>query len=184
MRLKPGIMLLEVIIALSLMALLAAVAVPNFRARFPQQLTNKFVSDLNSLTSVAWQDSIVTGRLHRVVFDFEKRKVDIEIEKKEAVGRSLDEAEAFEPINSGYINYIYYPKHLDIRSFYVAGTDELNGSTNRAWFFITPLGITQEVMINVEDTSKPNLEEPDVFGLVLNPFSAQFKKHETAQEPI
>lgn len=183
MNLKKGIMLLEVIIAISLMALLAAVAVPNIRARFPAQITNKFVSDVSSLTSVAWQSSITTGALHRVIFDFKSRKIFIEKEKKEAVGKGLSEEEAFEPVSSGYLSNIYYPKHLEVKNFYVAGKDELEGNVEQSWFFITPIGITQEVVINFEDSSRPGLDDPDIFGLVLNPFSAQFKKHETAQEP-
>ncbi len=180
---KKGIMLLEVIIAISLMAILVAVAVPNFRARFPEQITNKFFSNLNVLSSVAWQSSITTGRLHRVIFDFTSKKISIEQEKKDATGKGLDEDEAFEPVPSAYMDHIYYPKHLEVKNFYVAGKDELMENAKQSWFFITPLGITQEVVINLEDNSNPNIDEPDAFGLVLNPFSAQFKKYETAQNP-
>lgn len=168
------------------MAVLAAIAVPNFRSRFPSQITEKFISDLNSLSGIAWQNAILTGRLNRVVFNFSSKKIYIESEKKEAVDKGIDENEAFEPVVSVYSNdYIYLPSHLEIVSFFVDGKNEMEGSLkDRSWYFITNVGISQEVIVNIEDKSKPNLEEPDIFGLVLNPFSAQFKKHETIQEPI
>ena len=60
------------------------------------------------------------------------------------------------------MDHIYYPKHLEVKNFYVAGKDELMENAKQSWFFITPLGITQEVVINLEDNSNPNIDEPDV----------------------
>ena len=163
------------------MAILAAIAIPNLKPRQPS--IDKFLSDLNAFSQIAWQDTIVTGALHRVVFNFSTKRISLEKEKAFATGKQLDESQAFEPVVSAYLsNTISYSDSLAIRSFFVAGKNEMEGS-EQAWYFIGQNGISQEVMINIEDQSSANREEPDVYGLVLNPFSAQFKKYETYQEP-
>ena len=57
------------------------------------------------------------------------------------------------------------------------------GTTDNVWFFIIPDGLTQEVTINFVDYDDmlPNGDARQ-FGLVLNPFSAQFKLYDTFKQ--
>ncbi len=53
-----------------------------------------------------------------------------------------------------------------------------------AWFFIAPDGTTQPVVINIKNVSEDQAQaQTPTFGMVLNPFSAQFEYYDTAQQP-
>jgi hypothetical protein len=58
------------------------------------------------------------------------------------------------------------------------------GTINEVWFYIYPDGSTQEVIINVFDTSDTSQAEAGTrFGLVLSPFTGTFSVYDTFQRP-
>jgi hypothetical protein len=55
--------------------------------------------------------------------------------------------------------------------------------TEEMWFYVIPGGMAQDVIINFIDTKDLYNNAPRSVGLVLNPFSAQFKIYDTFQKP-
>ena len=51
------------------------------------------------------------------------------------------------------------------------------------WFYIIPEGMTQDVVLNFIDTNDAYDGHPRQVGLVLNPFTAQFKEYDEFQKP-
>jgi hypothetical protein len=175
-------------VAIAIIAVLAAVAIPNFMRRRPLYERKQFIDHMNALMQVAWQNSVVTHKLHRITFDLSKRLIFIEVEtdKKTPTGAQL-----FVPMNSKYINstYEWNENTFEIKNFYVGRRDELHLTLDergkgKIWFFIVPEGLVQPVILNILDIKdvQPG-EKGTEFSLVLNPFSAQFKEYDTFQKP-
>ena len=181
---KPGFTLIELIIVLAIIGILATIVVPNFRGRSPERRRKEFISRINALVQVAWQDAVATRKLHRVVFDLKKNNMSLETQtnKKAATGDPV-----FESMRTRYLNTVYeWPADtFEFKNFYIGKRDEIQltlkeTGKGKIWFFITPEGLAQDVIMNIVDTKEQKLIE---FSLVLNPFSAQFKEYDTFQKP-
>ena len=87
------------------------------------------------------------------------------------------------------LNQIYYgPKIWEIKNFFIKGRDELSTTTSHAtdtlWFYITPEGVAQEVIINMLDTNDTGANNnPAQASAVLNPFTLQFTLYDEFQQP-
>lgn len=180
---KRGFSLVEVLIVLFLVGIMAAAIVPNFQGRKPRQEREQFIQRLNSLVRYGWQSAIMTHKLHRVYFDIKRSviRVEVESEAKDSKGEA-----SFAPMSNTYVNHnLVIPKQLTIKSFMIEGKEETNRSSklDKVWFFIVPEGLTQEVTINMVDTQDQDAQNrPRRIGLVLNPFSAQFKVYDDFQK--
>jgi hypothetical protein len=54
--------------------------------------------------------------------------------------------------------------------------------TENIWFFVAASGLAQPVTINLVDDNDRSAGRARSIGLVLNPFSAQFKEYDTFQK--
>lgn len=182
---KSGFTLLEILIAITLIGVMAVVVVPNLLRFSPKHEREKFLTALDGITQFAWQTALSTNSLHRVEFDFGKKRISISgaTQKKDAKGQPL-----FEPAKQTYLGTAFtIPSNIDIKQFIIEGYDELSRfsgrKTQESWFYIMPDGMTQAVTINFTD-SKDTLAngKPRSFGLVLNPFTAQFRRYDAFQK--
>lgn len=171
-------------VAIALIAIMATVVIPNLRPRKPAAERKEFIGKLNALMRVAWYNTLITTKSHRLFFDMGKNIVRLEHEtdKKDETGQP-----AYAAAKNGYMaTTIPWPKHLEIKNFYIEGFDEMSRSQDRAratiWFFIVPSGVAQNVIINFLDTQDKVAGKSQQFGLVLNPFTAQFKEYDTFQK--
>lgn len=177
---KQGFSLIEIMVVIMIMGIMAAIVVPNLRQRVPGHKRKAFITELNTLMALGWQDALATQKVHRVFFDIDARVVSLEIEE---IGPS-DHEIAYKPIKQAYRTTSYeWPEEIEIKNFYIDGSDELNQperKTSSLWFYIMPEGLSQNVIINVEDTSQT---QPIRLGLVLNPFTVQLKEYDIFQKP-
>jgi prepilin-type N-terminal cleavage/methylation domain-containing protein len=175
---KQGFTFIELMVVILLLGIVATMIVPNLQQRLPGYKRKAFVSELNTLLSLGWQNALIAQKVIRVFFDLKNRTVKLEVEEP-GPGNTL----VAKPLAQSYRKTSYeWPETLEIRNFFIDGTDEFRSDRDvfTIWFYVVPEGLSQEIIINVLDTSQtPNIR----LGLVLNPFTAQLKEYDTFQKP-
>jgi len=181
---NKGFTLFELLVVIAIIGTLATVIVPTFMRRSPIYERRAVIAKLNALTRLAWQNALIENKIHKVKFNLEEGEVSLEITK----GQYEKGEPTFKPLERTYIDtHFDWPENLEIKQFFLEKTDEIRlrgGRTDLSlWFFVMPDGLAQDVIINFIDT-KDLLPDgrPKPFGLVLNPFSVQFKEYDTFQK--
>lgn len=183
---KQGIALLDLILAIAILALISLIALPNIGRLMPGYQRRQFLSSLDTLVQVGWQQALVTHAIHKVLFNLSNRTITLEqaTEKVNAKG----ESEYVIAKGSGISTYCTIPLSLEVKQFFIEGYDEIaryagNKSAARIWFFIMPDGFCQQVVINMLDTStKDTAQGIKQIGLVLNPLNGRFYAHDEFQK--
>ncbi len=178
---ERGFSLLELVIVLVIVGIVSIVVVPQFRK--PGTIEPKeFVAKLNLLMQAAWQQALFSGNTQKVLFDFDNKK--ISLFEHTQTGKTKN-TEKWEPVTGSALNTeIMLPIHYIFNNFYIEKKDNmLRGELEDAYFFISPSGLAQEVIINITDQEQEDKKAIQRFGLVLNPFSAQFEYYDTPQKP-
>lgn len=176
---KSGFTFIELIIVIAILGIIAVIVTPVFRT--PGYQREQFVTQVNALMQVAWQNAIVNNKNQKVIFDIEKNTISIEqaTDKKTAKDEIV-----YEPIKSQHFVSTYeWPEEFEIRNFYLGKEDQMQiGVTEvgkkRVWLFVIPNGMAQPIVINIV-----NNKDDSQFGLVLNPFSVQFTQYDSFQRP-
>jgi hypothetical protein len=173
---------------MAIIAVLATAILPNFKRLWPGYQRKEFVDYMNSLMQVTWHNAIVTNKLHKVIFDLEKRKMWVELQSDKQAN-ALGEI-PFLPMKSPYMKTVYQwgAETFEFKNFYIAKRDEisltLRGKGGKIWFFVTPEGLAQPVILNIYDLKNaPSGQRGTEFSLVLNPFLVQFKLYDAFQKP-
>ncbi len=173
---SKGFSLFELIIVIAIIGVLTAVFVPRLTRRGARPI-DEMTSKLNMLMQVAYNNALMTGKIHRVLFDFKKEQIQLEQARAE---KDPSGQLQFEPVKSSYLRgFIPWSDRFDMRNFFVMNKDELlGGPTTKVWFFVMPDGLAQDVVINMTDR-----ETNKNYGLVLNPFTVQFTEYDEFQKP-
>ncbi len=179
---SSGFTLIELLIAIAIVGIMTAAVVPFMQRMQTGYERKKFIARVNSLAQTAWQQAIITGAVHRVLFSMTERTAAVERDiSKSALSKKLE----FKPVAVESAS-MSWPASIEIRQFIIAGVDEMKRSTARrtktAWFYVIPDGMTQAVTINGVDKDELIENKPKQFGLVLNPFMAQFKVYDAFQK--
>lgn len=181
---KKGFTLIEILVVLAIMGALMTIVVPNFKKLLPRREREVFIGKLNTLTRYAWQHALIERKVHKIVFDFKKNQCWVEM----VTGTTKNGQAEFARVKGAYTNpMVTIPANIQIKNFIIEGFDEMTrrgtGGTTESWFFLMPDGLTQTVTINFIDTKQLNAGgKPRQFGLVLNPFNAQFKVYDSFQK--
>ncbi len=77
MRLEKGFTLIEVMIVVFIIALISAVILPSISNYFKVSIESS-AREMSSVIREAYQSSVVTGKVYRVVYDFEKKEYWVE----------------------------------------------------------------------------------------------------------
>jgi prepilin-type N-terminal cleavage/methylation domain-containing protein len=182
---RPGFSIVELVFAMVIMGLMLAVAIPNLFQRKPFYEQKAFVTALNAFMAEAWQRGLMTQKLQKIVFDLPQRKVFLEQETNQPDPQG---GVQFAPVVVQYAPVApSWPEAFEIQQFFIQGADELLSRTSTKhtiWFFVLPGGLAQEVVINMVDTrTQSDRNEGKKIGLVLNPFTVQFKTYDEFQTP-
>ena len=162
-----------------------AITIPNLLKRKPLYEQKAFVASLNAFMAEAWQRGLTTQKIQKIVFDIPQRTVLLEQETNQ---QDPQGGAQFSPVVVQYAPAApSWPQSFEIQQFFVQGADELASRTSTkhtVWFFVLPGGLAQEVIINMVDTkNQTDLDEGKKIGLVLNPFTVQFKTYDEFQNP-
>lgn len=184
---KNGIALLDLILAIAIIALISLIAVPNIKQFMPGYQRKHFLSALDTLVQTGWQQALATRTIHKVLFDLNSNVISLEraTDSIDAKGN----AQYTKAKGNGLATQCIIPFSIEIKEFFIEGFDEIaryTGNKNAAkiWFFIMPDGFCQQVVINMIDTStKSNTKEIKQIGLVLNPLNGRFYVYDEFQKP-
>lgn len=182
---KSGFTLIEIMVALAIIALIAAAVAPRFGRGQPLARREAFVAELNTLLGLGWQQALMTNTIHRVTLDFEKQLFTVQADEH----AGLSDKKGFQEVKVPYgTSDVKLPADYEIKQFFIEGYDEMQRFSGKglktAHFFIVPEGLMQSVVINAID--KSDLDEQGRatrFGLVINPFSGRCMYHDSFQKP-
>jgi len=182
---KSGFMLIQLLVVLLLIGIMATVIVPNLQQLLPDFKRKEFVSQVQGLLSVAWQNTLATQRAHRLYFNLKQKYIQVQVEKKGAEKALKLE---FEPLETAYLETTYkIPEQIELKTIYVGGQEKLKQvgiRVDAVWFYIGPGGLVQDTIINFADTRQTDAEgKASKWGLVVNPFTAQIKEYDAFQKP-
>ena len=164
-----GFTLVEIVVALSIIALMTAIVVPRIRRSYiPTRDHIRW--ELNNLARIAYTNALMTGKLHRIFFDFNERKAFIEIDKNKSDSQGKPQ---FEPLQIPFLRTTWsWDKRLSVERFEIQGKNIMRSGevmTDAGWFFILPDGLAQELTVSMRVE-----ESQQVYALRINPFTVQF----------
>jgi len=172
-----GFTFIEILVALMIITIIAAVSFPRIRYRGTQPL-DELVEKINRLTRLAYARAITTGKLHRLLFRMaDQPEVILEMQN----GTTTTGEPRFAPVTGAIIpSRFSWDRRFEIKHFYIRTIDEVQQGKvlKDAWFFVVPEGFAQDIIIDIHDT----ISKEDR-GLILNPFSVTFSVYDTLQKP-
>ncbi|HJZ24242.1 MAG TPA: type II secretion system protein [Candidatus Babeliales bacterium] len=180
---KKGLTLIELMVVIVIIGIMATIVIPNLRRSSPNQQRKEFISYLNALSLYAMQRAVQMNKTQEVAFDIKNRTLLLKQQGRVIPGRSTE----FEPVKSSFLKTeFHWSPHISFKNIFINGEDKMTiqQKLTETWFFITPEGIAQEVIINaVDKNDKQEGAKGHQFSLVLNPFTVQFKEYDTFQKP-
>lgn len=183
---KRAFTLIEIMVVLALLGLMAIIIVPNLWRAQPTYERTNFITKLNALLLFGRQHAIITDKLHKVSCDFAQRKITL-LSQVSTHGKERDE---YKPVQQAFApTSVEIPEAIEVKNLFIdnSGFDEMKKSvvnkTAEVWFFIVPEGLAQEVTMNFIDTKDTLYDgSPRPIGLVLNPFTVQFREYDSFQK--
>ena len=184
-RNRSGFTLIEILVAIALVAVMATLVIPNILRLMPRHDRDQFIATMQTMVQNAWQSALASGKIHRISVDIDKRTMTV----SQATGAKDAKGELeFAPAKIYYApRSMQWPAHIQIKQFIIEGFDEMGRygggrKTTETWFFIMPDGLAQSVVINAIDIKDVRNGKPRQFSLVLSPFTGAFKKYDTFQK--
>jgi prepilin-type N-terminal cleavage/methylation domain-containing protein len=182
---QSGFSLLELLVVIAIIGILSSVLVPNFQGKTPRYEREQFIARFNTLVQYGWQQALLTHKLHRITVDVGKKTITLAMQSDE---KEKSGEYAYKPlVNPVQETECIIPDQIVIKQFFIEGFDMMakfsRSKTASMWFYIIPEGMVQNVVVNFNDTKDIRDNQARPIGMVLNPFSAQFKVYDAFQKP-
>lgn len=177
-----GFTTLELIIAITLVGVMAMIVISNFghQSKLSARRT-EFLANLNLFLANARYDTLVSGKLHKILLDLNKQQFSAHI----STGTKDSQGEL--KFVSAPVENCPWSQKFEPTAIYINTKNMLHafeGGSEQVWFYLTPDGLSQNVIINFSDLDEVGqLGSGGEYSLVLNPFSVQFELYETFQQP-
>lgn len=176
---KKAFSLVELLLVMAIIAIASSALFTGIWLQQRGRDREKFITRLNATMRLAWQQTMITNKLHRVVFDFKKKNARVEV-----ATTTKDGKQEFALVRGTFVpNRFKWESAIDIKQFIIDGQDKIAAGaghkTIEVWFYIVPGGIAQSVTINFIE-QQGQKKRPT--GLVLNIFNAQFKAYDSFQK--
>lgn len=179
-----GFTFLELLVVLLIIGIIGSVVVPALNTTTPRYEREQFIAGLNALMQTALSMTVSSHMMHQIYFNFKTREISI---RQHTGAYTRDGEPEIKPIMNAYLQATQtIPDQFVFKQFIIEGINEMrseHAKTNEIWFYIVPEGLAQHVTINMLDTNDTiEGEKPRPIGLVLNPFTAQFKVYDAFQK--
>lgn len=170
---RPGLSLLEIIVAIAIVAVMVTQAPRLLRFNYTRQ--EALVADLNALARTAYVHALVGGRVTQLYFDFSASPATVSVRIETDVKEGAQDKAVFVPVASDYgNNSLVWDDRFAVESFIIEGKNEaVGGNLKTVWIYVMPHGLAQQALIGMRDKDMMSSAESSI-TLQLNPFFVQF----------
>ncbi|MCF7799910.1 type II secretion system GspH family protein [Candidatus Babeliales bacterium] len=144
--------------------------------RKPEADLKTVLSEFNALASIARQEAIATQKVHRLYFQPNKNEPDfvaIQVEEKDPENPEKLIYKQIEPLYSK--SKYDLPEDIKMDAFYIGKVEQFSENKNKAYCYIIPNGLVQDVKIYL---IKKNEGREEKVTFKMEPFLGNFDMHE------
>lgn len=173
MRLAAAFTLLEIMLVIVLIGAVTAFFLPRLVQRSPTLDWSHVLDEMNNLVSFARQEAIANQIEYRLLFVQQPKKPATILIEKEQLDAQDKKRKIFVVITSDYAPTKYtLPEEIVIDGVFDGKTEQLAHYKNRAYCYIVPDGLVQDILIHLTRNSKGVVSE---VSLRMKPFYGMFE---------
>ena len=167
-----GFTLIEMMVVLSLIALLIGMVVPRMSRRSPSQAWPNILDQLNQLAQLARQESVAEQKIFRISFTRGKNNTPAIVVVEHQVGMNQKTAAIeFAQFSSPYLPTQYdFAQSISIKAIY-QGKKEIYQENGQAFCYCVPDGLTQDIYVQLVRNED---DKEEGVTLKMDPFDGQF----------
>lgn len=180
-RSKRGLTLIEILLVLTLLTLLITSVAPNFASVFRVSVKSG-VRRLASVVRYAYDQSILTGRIHRVVIDLDKQQwfiestaaglLPLEDEENTNRGKEAPKGPAFQKVPGRVIGQLPSGVRIVSVDSWRNGKDAKPATEGQVFLYAYPSGLVDEATVTLSEDSKVTSQ---VFRVSTQPITGRVK---------